>query len=313
MPLKGVIDLGSNTVRLVVYDVKLPDKGKRSEPHQRHKLFRDIVNEKKTAGLSAYVEDGAFTREGIDCAIDVLQGHLRTAANVHCDSVHIFATAVIRNCSNSKNVARRISKAIDMPIDILSDQDEAHLGFVGASCDRAIEEGTLIDIGGGSTELTAVRGGVDTLNASLPQGSVSSYAQCVEMILPRPAECDAMADAFRDKMVALDNADGYKATRVYGIGGSVRAIDKLYAAAFAGDLRPHVLELYQIAALQNLLVTQPSKFAHAATRAVPERLHTIVPGMVIAQTLIEQLGAESLEICKYGIREGYLLERVLKV
>lgn len=312
MTLRGIIDLGSNTVRLVVYDVKERALDKKVAASERAKLFRDIVNEKKTAGLSAYVNDGAFSRQGVETAIEVLEKHLATARNVGCDKVSIFATAVIRNCNNSKEVARSISKAIDAPIDVISDADEAHLGFVGASCDREIDNGMLIDIGGGSTELTAVKDGRDSHNISLPQGSVSSYAKHVRLILPRPDECDAIAAELRGHLSGVDASD-YDADHLYGIGGSVRAISKLYATAFAGDNRPSALEPYQIDALRNLLHSQPSTFAHAATKAVPERLHSIVPGMVIVQTLISELGAKSLSICKYGVREGYLLERVLHI
>lgn len=312
MALKAVIDLGSNTVRLVVYDVKEHLLDKKIEPHERSRLFRDIVNEKKTAGLSAYVDNGTFTRDGIDTAIDVLQKHLATARNVGCTEVHIFATAVIRNCENSKEGARRISKAIDTPIDVLSAADEAHLGFVGASCDRRIENGTLVDIGGGSTELTAVSDDRDHHNISLPQGSVSSYARHVKLILPRPDEGDAIAAEFRGHLENVELSH-YGADHIYGIGGSVRAIDKLYAAAFAGDMRPSLLEPYQLDALRNLLHEHPSTFAHAATKAVPERLHSIVPGMIIVHVLMKELGGKSLVICKHGIREGYLLERVLHI
>lgn len=304
MPLKGIIDLGSNSVRLVVYEVSTKNKDS--------KLFRDVVNEKQTCGLSAYVENGSFTKDGINCAISVLQDHIHTARNVGCESIHIFATAVLRNSNNCDAAVKKIEKAIDTPIDVISAEDEAHLGFVGASYGNSIEEGTLIDIGGGSTELASIHKGEDALNISIPQGSVSSYAQFVKMILPTPEETAAIRDAFAAKLTEID-LSGYKAERLYGIGGSVRAVDKLYATAFSNENRLRNLETYQIEALSNLLENQPSTFAHAATKAVPDRLHSIVPGMTIVQTLLAKLDATSLTICKYGIREGYLLERVLKV
>lgn len=315
MPLQGIIDLGSNSVRLVIYDVKHRG-GKRDEKRQQapvqNKLFRNIMNEKKIAGLSAYVEDGVFTRAGIDRAVEVLEGHLRAARNVGCNDVSIFATAVLRNCTNSEAAVKRIEKAVDTKIDLLSAEEEAHLGFVGASYDNPIETGTLIDIGGGSTELTAIYKDKDSLNISIPQGSVSSYAHYVDMILPMPPEVLAIKAAFENKLSHID-ISAYRTERLYGIGGSIRALAKLYTAAFANNNRPRTLEPYQIDALSNLLATQPSTFAHAATRATPDRLHSIVPGMVIAQTLIAATGAQSLTVCKYGIREGYLLERVLEV
>ena len=62
----------------------------------------------------------------------------------------------------------------------------------------------------------------------------------------------------------------------------------------------------------SLLERNPSTVAHRAVKAVPERLHTVVPGSLIALTLMRELGADTLEICKYGIREGYLIKRILE-
>ena len=306
MPNYGVIDLGSNSIRLVIYSVK-----DNAEKPFSKKDFRSLINEKKIAGLSAYVVDGAFTEEGVRKAVDVLSEHLRRARNFNCAETRIFATAVLRNCTNSKDATRAISDAVGFPIEIISARDEAHLGFVGATCDRSIETGTLIDIGGGSTELTVIEGGSDKLSVSLDQGSVSSYARFVEMILPTASEMSAIEDAFKERLFEMGDLGPYRAPKLYGIGGSVRAAAKLYGEAFGGGGRPKTLEQHQLDAAIGLLERSPSTFAHRAVKAVPERLHTVVPGSLIALALMCELGADRLEICKYGIREGYLIERIL--
>ena len=198
-----------------------------------------------------------------------------------------------------------------MPIALLSARDEAHLGFVGATCDRAIDRGTLIDIGGGSTELTRIENGRDFANVSIPQGSLSSYAQHVAGVLPTPQETEAIAHAFWRQVRALPNADAYRASRFYGIGGSVRAAAKMHAQMHALETRPRALAPHEVASILDLLQRDPGAFAHQAIKAVPERVHTLVPGCVIAHALLTGFGAETLEICKYGLREGYLMERML--
>lgn len=307
MAYYGVIDLGSNSVRLVIYNVK--DNARR--PFTR-KDFHSVINEKKIAGLASYVQDGIFSSAGVAKAIDVVGEHLRRARNFNCKEIRVFATAVLRNCANSEAALKAVSEGINMPIDLLSERDEAHLGFVGATCDRTIECGTLIDIGGGSTELTVIRDGKDSHCVSLPQGSVSSYAQYVEMILPTPEEMHAIENAFLAKLEALDDLSVYECPRMYGIGGSTRAMDKMYAAAFMSAVRPRTLELHQIDAILTLQARSPRTFAHLAVKAVPDRLHTLVPGSIIAIALMRKFGAETLEVCKYGVREGYLIERILE-
>ena len=92
----------------------------------------------------------------------------------------------------------------------------------------------------------------------------------------------------------------------------MRAAAKMHAQAFGDPARPRMLAPQQLASLLDLLRDDPDRFAHQAVKAVPERVHTLVPGCVIAHTLLAGFGAQSLEICKYGLREGYLVERMLE-
>lgn len=298
----GVIDLGSNSVRLVVYEPK---------PSNAAKPFRTLIDEKKMAGLAAYVNNGVFTEAGIKRAESVLGDLLRLADNLGCSRTDIFATAVLRNCANSEAAASAIEAAIDYPLSVLPARDEAHLGFVGASIGNSLTAGTLVDIGGGSTELTALGPDGDHAGASIPFGCVLAYANYVRTVLPTPAECRIMGDAFRREVEALPNKDGYRSERLYGIGGSVRAVAKMLAAISADGVRPSVIARGDLEGLFDLLQGDAPTFAHRAVKAAPERIHSLVPGMVILRTLTEELQAAEVVPCKYGIREGYLITHML--
>lgn len=301
----GVVDLGSNSVRLVVYDVA--DAGKK----QGKRAFSPLIDVKKMVGLSSYVEGGVLSQEGIGRASDALQKHLRRASLVGCDDVAIFATAVLRNCANSREAIDQIQDAIDHPIALLSGEDEAHLDFVGATCDRAVEEGTLVDIGGGSTELVAIRKGKDVRLASLGLGSVSAYRQFVGVVLPTAKERRAMVQDIVWRLGQEGGPKEYKAKTLYGVGGSARALAKLKSVR-QGNLKvAKCLDRADLDQMLQLLEEDPSAFAHAAARAVPDRLHTIGCGLALLHCLMESLGARRLEICRYGVREGFLIERVL--
>lgn len=225
----GVIDLGSNSVRLVVYETKREDAAK---------PFRTLVDEKKMAGLAAYVTDGALSSAGIARAVTVLSDLLKLADNLNCARVDIFATAVLRNCANSEAATAAIETAINHRVRVLSAREEAHLGFVGASIGTPLAAGTLIDVGGGSTELTALASDGDHAGISIPFGCVLAYANYVRCVIPTPAECRTIADAFRKELQALPNLEGYRSERLYGIGGSVRALAKMVAAVWGDDTRP---------------------------------------------------------------------------
>lgn len=306
----AVIDLGSNTIRLVVYEVRSP-----KEVRAGSRPFKSLVNDKVMAGLAAFVSEGIFSDEGIARATSVLKGHLKRATALNCKQVHIFATAVLRNAINCAEATCALEQAIGYPIRVLSAQEEARLGFVGARIDGALGSGTLVDIGGGSTELTRVRDDVDVCGVSLACGSLSTVTQFVSGILPTEDEMRAIDQAFGERLRAIDSmaapADAFCAQHLFGVGGSIRAAAKMLAQLRQLSERPTTLTPADLDELLGLCVADPNTFAHAALKACVERIHTVVPGCVILRAVFEETGATDLRVCKHGIREGYLMTYVL--
>ena len=299
----GVIDLGSNTIRLCVYEVV-------------DGSIKTIVNRKQMAGLASYVVDGAITQEGIDVAIRILRKQLKRATYFDPERVDIFATAVLRNISNSKEAVNAIGSALDVPVRLLSDEDEAHLGFVGASYGNTLDCGVLVDIGGGSSEVTVIRKGAEAASVSVSQGSLSSFEDCVSDILPTCEEVAAIRSAFRKRFtkVAKDAdvaAKDFRADSLFGIGGSVRAVAEVCEHLSAGS-DGKVLTRDDILYLFGCLTADRRRFIQAVLRTAPERMHTVVCGLSILAELFDITGAQRLSVCKNGLREGYLIERMLK-
>ena len=306
MPNFAVIDLGSNSVRLCVYEVKDDHK-------QRYlkKDFKTLLNNKVMAGLSAYVENGIFTELGISHAVNVLNGHNKRLKYFNCKRCDIFATAVLRNANNSDDAIARIEKETGFSITILSEQSEAHLGFIGASSDQYLENGTLIDIGGGSSELTRIKKGQDVDSASIAMGSLSAYTKLVNAILPTKKEMNEIYRLFLRKIEKLESPERYETGKLYAIGGSIRAAAKVNAEILSLDKRPETLSLTDIDQLIKCGSNTPDAFAHFCLKACPERIHTLLPGCLIARAFMEKCRVDKLTICKNGLREGYLIERML--
>lgn len=322
----GVIDLGSNSIRLVIYDVdaqairiakSLFSSGKKAKPEggKGNKItksdFQVLLDEKKIAGLSSYVENGVLFQKGIDVASETVSDHLDRAKNVGCKNVGIFATAVLRNCENSKDAVKQIERATARRIMVISGKEEAHLDYVGAFCDRESEDGTLIDIGGGSTELARVKKNEDFHCVSIPQGCVSSYAQFVKMVFPTKKEEVAIEAALTDKLSDLVEIKDYAGDKAFGVGGSIRAAAKMQRAIDSLGKTPKQLYLTTIEDQLKLMEDDPATFAHLAAQAVPDRMHTIGCGLVMLRTLLKLFGTDSLEICRFGVREGYLIKHML--
>ena len=134
----------------------------------------------------------------------------------------------------------------------------------------------MVDLGGGSTELIRVEEGRDFDDVSIGQGSLSSYAEYVKFVMPQADEVGAIERAFLDQVAKTPvDLKKYRAETLYGVGGSARAAAKLYAQMTGEPCRPKTLTPEHFDALLDLLENNPSKFAHLAARAVPERIHTV--------------------------------------
>ena len=303
----GIIDMGSNTIRMVIYAVDCKGKTKKGA-----RIFTSLLSDKVFAGLAAYVDDGVFTQAGIDKAIKVLKGHLKRSKYYKCKKMEVIATAVLRNCSNRDDAVRQISKECNIPIRVLSEYEEAYLGFVGASIAESIGNGTLLYIGGGSTELTRVLEGYPRTSVSLPQGSLSSFSMYVEGVFPSEAEMKTIRAEMRKQCEALPSSRIFRTDSFFGIGGSIRGAAKVLQQMDKLKKRPDRITHDDLWRICDLSLTNPNAFVHIAAAAVPERIHTIIPGCLIALELMELMNASHIEICKRGLREGYLLEYLLK-
>ena len=325
----ALIDIGSNTIRLVSYEL---------DGEHVTRLF----SKKRMTGLADYVGvDGRLGAEGIDEACEAIAYLQRLCEKLGVDAICPFATASLRNVTNSKKAIKEIEKRTGLRIDLVSEKDEALLGYAAFLHDAPFADGGLVDIGGGSTELVSFSGGVPETALSLPVGSLKLFKRHVAGILPSPAEAAAVKADIESE---LDRAlpDGLAPARhICGIGGSARAVLKLVRRMHG---MPESTQEFSAAKLDELVETlcaggegdgganeaAVGEADGAATdeagiaaggalrrarklilRSCPDRVHTIVPGALVLQAVVGRFGAERIYVSKYGIREGYLHERVL--
>lgn len=307
MPNYGIIDLGSNTIRLCVYRTL----GEGKKIHRDDRGFRSLLNNKVVAGLSAYVVDGSFTDEGIKRTLNVLKGHHKRLKYFSCERTDVFATAVIRNCNNSHEVITQLQEKSGFSINLLTGAEEAHLGFIGATCEHPIERGTLIDIGGGSTELTRVTNNTDEKGISLGLGSLSEFTSCVSGVLPTQKELAEMEALLKKQLKQVRNKKAYHSPHFFGIGGSLRGAVKVLTAVYGEKITQAPLEHELFTDFFNRYRSDKNEIAHTILKVIPERIHTLIPGCLIASLLMEELGGQTLEVRRKGVREGYLIEKIL--
>lgn len=299
----AIIDIGSNTIRMAVYKVEF---GK----------LEMLLKKKHLIGLAAYIEGNVMQPAGIDRACEALLEFKSFLGAFQIKNVVAFTTAALRNVDNSKEAVEAIAARTGFDIQVISGDEEAAFDFIGATHAMQIESGILMDIGGASTELVLYEGGQMLHRASLPVGSLLMCAKYIESILPSKAEADSIADEVLRLVAAEENFKGKKRLNICGIGGTFKGAAKLNN------------EIYRLPRQNNEILTEhlaqiikrfeyDSNFADndgldLLIRLVPDRIKTIVPGMIIADALANYFGARAIVYSDSGVREGYLYDKVVR-
>jgi exopolyphosphatase/guanosine-5'-triphosphate,3'-diphosphate pyrophosphatase len=300
----AIIDVGSNTVRMNIYKV---------EDNQ----LKLIVGKKESVGLASYVKNGQMMPEGIDRACEVLTEFHMILEDLKIENVHTFATAALRNCANSEAAVEEIKDRTGMDIEVISGSMEAELDFVGASHAIEVTDGLLIDIGGGSTELVVYKNRRIEKKVSLPIGSLNAYDRYVANILPSRAERKAIKQAVLSLLKNDPNLNYGEYPIVCGVGGTLRAARKLNNYLFQLPIQNTRVKAPNVKKMIKLLENEemdavPVETLDVLLKIVPDRVRTVLPGMIILYTVLKHFKSEWVEVTRAGVRDGYLYRYVLK-
>lgn len=294
----AIIDIGSNTMRMSVYKVELEQ-------------FHVLLSKKETAGLAGYISDGMMSEEGIMEMKNVLQQFISSLKYVDVDFMHVFATASLRNIRNTVEVIERIHDEIGVEIELISGEEEAMLSFKGAIGASSFEKGCLFDLGGGSTEIVVFNHQQPYYIHSLDIGCLNLFKRHVEKIVPKKKEIKEMKRYIEKKISDLDLPLS-SGPLLIGVGGTARSLRKLinYCGKKDGDCKE--LTVQELNEMVEFLLNKEELARDVILKKCPDRIHTIIPGALVIQTLAKKVGAERLYISDYGIREGYLWKKIIK-
>jgi exopolyphosphatase/guanosine-5'-triphosphate,3'-diphosphate pyrophosphatase len=298
-----VIDLGSNSFRLVVYD---SDAGRYW--HHSDEIYDGV---RIGAGLG---ETGVLAPDRIELALEVVDvyAHFCAASGIPARNVHAVATSAIRDAANGREFVERVRKLTKLDVRILSEDEEAYYAYLAAINTTALRDGVVLDLGGGSLQLVHVGARRALARASWPLGTVRS----TERFLARGSSGKQRA-ALRDHVLAelaratwLERAGG----RLVGMGGTVR---NLASAAATVPERAGI-------GVHGFLLTRPAldeliarlvRADDAARAQMPgikaERAGVILAGAIVIATVMDALGAAELEVTEAGLREGVFFSTYL--
>lgn len=290
----GIVDIGSNTIRLIIYNI---DKSKNIEK---------VFSYKETAGLAGYVEEGTLNSHGIAILNRTLTQIKKITDDLSIPKVWYFATASLRNINNSDAVLKIIHDELEIDIDIISNEEEGYLSYYAMKSllnDKLnSENGIIADIGGGSSEIVIFKGNKIIENTSLPIGSLNLHSKFVKGIMPDKKEIKAIKDEINAHLSKIDNNDTF--SELIGVGGTFRLIPEL----LENDNK--VFTAHQLDNLIDCGKTDRNDLAKLILKTKPERIHTALPGMMIAKEIMKKWNVSKVLTDRVSVRDGYLLRKI---
>jgi len=295
----GVIDIGSNTIRLSIYKIETGN------------VIKQLTNKKKVVGLARYVDNNKnMSAKGIKKTISVLKEYKDIIKCNRTEKVFIFATASIRNINNTEEVVERIYNETKMIVEVISGEEEAYYDYIGATYKNNIKNGIIMDIGGGSTELVFIKDKEIKKKISLPIGSLNTYTNYVHNLIPTHKEYKTIKKIVINYLddIELDNKE-YPI--IYGIGGAIRGTFKINND-ISNELPENTkLKAKNVKSLVKDFIENPKNAIAEIIEIVPDRIHTIMPGMIILKVMSKYYKCENIVLSPYGIREGFLIENII--
>ena len=300
--LYAMIDIGSNTIRMAIYEID----GDRVEM---------LMKRKHTVGLASYVKNHFMLREGIDKVVEIITEYRHFLDDLGIRRLTAFTTAALRNSVNGSDAVREISYRTRTNITIMSGDDEATFDFIGATHDLVDDSGLLIDIGGGSTEIVYFQNREIKVKVSLPIGSLNFHTRYTGYhILPSASECAEMYAEAEATVSASEEFSYISHAQICGIGGTFKGAMALYNAMYGMPRRNMRMEVRRLRDIlqrfqrdHELIV--PDKIL--LMRTVPERMHTFMPGLIIADVLAKRFDSSQIIYSDSGVREGYIFAKIL--
>ncbi len=301
--LQAMIDIGSNTIRMAVYKIE--------DGHATQ-----IMKRKHTVGLSAYVKDGVMQEEGVRRAAEVVSEYRDFLAGMGVENTIAFTTAALRNATNSAEAVAALESRTGLSIRVISGEEEAAFDFAGAIHDLASDNGVILDIGGGSTEIVTYRSRRVSRKWSLPFGSLSLKVAYVKDLLPTPEEAEAIrTEVFKAVNLFCCKLPPMRNTVACGIGGTFKGTCALYRMMYDLPEETTRMDPRRFGAMLAHYVSPTPPKEEDAVRlmlATPDRIHTLLPGLILADVLTEALNCREVVYSDSGVREGYLYSEILK-
>ena len=290
----GIVDIGSNTVRMVVYDAPA-------------RLPVPIFNERVSCQLGKGIgKSGKLNPEGVKLAFRTLARFAALARQMPVEKFKMVATAAVRDASDGADFAKEVQRRFGFPVEILSGEEEARLGAMGILGGVKDADGLFGDLGGGSLDLVLLENGHFRKSATVPLG----HLRLAEDSGGSMNTARTLIDKALAEIPWLREAAGHN---FYAVGGACRSLARIYVEQT--DYPLHVLDYLTISAkpaleLTKLIAGQSPASLERMSSVARRRADTLPFASLAINRLLDISKAKALVFSGFGLREGLFFEQL---
>jgi len=300
----AIVDIGSNTVRLVIY-----------EREEDRREYRELDNIKIAARLRIYLNGQQFLNEkGIRVLIDSLQTFQAIVRHYNVAKVICVATATIRQARNQQEIMQQVQEETGFMIKMLSEYEEAYYGYLAVVSSMDINEGITIDMGGGSTEVTYFRDRQLVQYESLPFGSLSLKLQFVKGEVPTDQENEEIRKFVQSQFEHLQWIND-KEIPIIAMGGSARSIAQLHQSLIhypLSGIHQYEMSILNLQEIKETIEPLSWNELQKIDGISKDRADTILPAIEVFQAICDISRATKFILSRKGLREGLLYNEMNK-
>jgi exopolyphosphatase/guanosine-5'-triphosphate,3'-diphosphate pyrophosphatase len=286
----AVVDIGSNSIRLVVFD-------------RLGRVPVALFNEKVLCGLGRGLEtSGRLNEAGVELALPNLTRFVTIAQAMEVGRLDLLATAAVRDAVNGSEFVAEVERRCNVAVSVLTGGEEARLSALGVVAGIPEADGLMGDLGGGSLELVELDKGRLGRHVTLPLGPLRLMAAAEDREQAR-----AIVDGHLDK---LDWLGQLKGRSFYPVGGSWRTLARVHMEQTRYPL--HVIQQYQIGrrSAEDLLRVL-SRLGKRSLAGLPRRRADGLPfAAIVLERLLRLARPDRIVFSAYGLREGHLFNRL---
>ena len=300
MERRAVIDIGSNSVRLIIYKI------------QEDSTFKVINEEKRTIRLGSYLtEDNYLADQGIDTLINVLKEFKFICKRYEVTDICVVATEAIRRSINRDDICNKVQVDLGLKINILSGEEEARYGYLAIKNSMREKDAILLDLGGSSMEITLMKIGELKETISLPLGCIplTKRFNNIETEDERIKLNTFIYDTINEISWLIKNDK----MNVIGIGGIAKHIARVYKED--KDYPKELLHNYsmtidEISKIYNDFLKLPINERSKVKGLSKKRAEIFAAPVGAILSILQYLNSEKLIISAVGLREGIIYENL---